>query len=231
MKATEGSVPRSGRDPRSGKWEVGEQEASEASCPQSGQVSDERVSVAPPKVGNEVKTHVSKCDRILSLGKDMKEEQMKYEGVYKKYRKVNRICTGVNITSNLLATASGGSAVATALTGVGLPISVPLAFVSGIGYVMSVLSACINKKIVSKMRKHKAIATLARSKYITLDKTMVKVVDDNIISPEEYEVLCKIVEEYYAQKDELRKRKVDIKKVFGQAEKDMREKLMQYLKK
>ena len=156
----------------------------------------------------------------------MKEKQMKYEGVYKKYRKVNRICTGVNITSNLLATASGGSAIATALTGVGLPISVPLAFVSGIGYVMSVLSTCINKKIGSKMRKHKAIATLARSKYITLDKTMVKVVDDNILSPEEYEVLCKIVEEYYAQKDELRKRKVDIKKVFGQAEKDMREKLM-----
>ena len=142
-KRPEGATHESERSERPTKANV----VSEASCPQSGQVSDERVSVAPPKVGNEVKTRVSKCDRILTLGKDMKEEQMKYEGVYKKYRKVNRICTGVNITSNLLATASGGSAVATALTGVGLPVSIPLAVVSGLGYVMSMFNICISKKI------------------------------------------------------------------------------------
>ena len=160
----------------------------------------------------------------------MKEEQKKYEKVYKKYQKASKVCTGVDVIGNLIGTASGGSAIATALTGVGLPVSIPLAVVSGLGYVMSIFNMCISKKIESKMRKHKAIATLARSKHTTLDKAMVKVIDDNVITPEEYAMLCKIADEYYTQKDELRKRKVDIKKAFNKAEKDVKDKLMQYLK-
>ena len=188
-------------------------------------VSNERARSEVVVKQSDINTN-SKYDRIVNLCEAIKEEQVKYEGVYKKYRKGNRICTGLAIGSNFLATASGSSALATSLTGIGLPAAIPLGFISGVAYVTSILTVCINKKIESKMRKHKAIVTLARSKCITLDKTIVKVLDDNVISVDEYEVLCRIVEEYLNQKNELRKRKVDIKKVFDEAENAIKEKLM-----
>ena len=77
-------------------------------------------------------------DYIMNLHKGVKEDELKYERTYKKYRKANRVCTGIGISSNFIATSTSLSAISTALTGIGLVVAMSLGVLSGICYGASI---------------------------------------------------------------------------------------------
>ena len=51
-------------------------------------------------------------DKVLKLQQDMEKELIKYEAVYKKYKKGDKICTAVSVTSSFVGTVCSTSAVA-----------------------------------------------------------------------------------------------------------------------
>ena len=112
-------------------------------------------------------------------------------------------------------------------------VAIPLAVISGLSYVSAIASTAVGKKVSSKRAKHLAIAQLAKSSSLTLSKYVSKVIDDGKIDEKEFDLVCKVVENYWMQKNELRKRKVDIEKVMKKAEAkaaaNVGRKLQQYL--
>ena len=173
-------------------------------------------------------------DKVQELHKQMETEKNKYDLVCKKYKKGSKICTGLSVAANFVGSACFGSSAATSLTAVGLPIAIPLAIVGGFSYVGALLSTAVGKKINSKRSKHAAIFQLARNKCMMISRQLSKVLDDGKIDATEFDMLCQTIDDYYAQKEELRKRKVDVEKVMGEAlkkaEVHLNTKLNSYLK-
>ena len=147
----------------------------------------------------------------------MEKELIKYETVYKKYKKGDKICTAVSVTSSFVGTACSTSAVAVATTVVLAGVAIPLAVISGLSYVSAIASTAVGKKVSSKRAKHLAIYQLAKSSSLTLSKYVSKVIDDGKIDEREFDMVCKFVETYWKQKNELRKRKVDTEKVMKES--------------
>ena len=172
-------------------------------------------------------------DRILELQSEMKNEKNKYEMIYKKYKKGEKICTGVSVGSNFIGTSCSTSAVATSLTVVAIPIAIPLAVLGGISYVSAILSTAVGKNISAKRSKHMAIFQLARNTCIVISRSLSHIISDGKIDVREFDMICEIVEGYYKQKDDLRKRKVDLEKLMHsatkKAETTLSKKLQNYL--
>ena len=169
-------------------------------------------------------------NRLLKLEAEMKEEQKKYEVVLKKYKKAHRICTTVDVACNFIGLSCATSSVAGALSAVGLPVAIPLAVIGGISYVLGMGSIVVNKKIASKLQKHRAISELARSTCKSLSRLHSQVIEDGKVDHKEYDMICDVVENYYKQKKELQRRKVHIKKAlqkeFKRGEEAMRNKFV-----
>ena len=102
--------------------------------------------------------------------------------------------------STLLPTAS----LATALSIVGLPASIPLGAISGAFAAASSGLIIANKKLDSKIKKHQEIVTLAIAKRDTVNRLLSKALADNQISDGEFQLLMTEFSQYNVLKDAVR---------------------------
>ena len=96
-------------------------------------------------------------------------------------------------------------------------VAIPLAVISGLSYVSAIASTAVGKKVSSKRAKHLAIAQSAKSSPLTLSQYVSEVIYDGKLDERELDLICKLVEYYWEQKNELRKRKVSIQKVIKES--------------
>ena len=87
-----------------------------------------------------------RCDKVLKLQQDMEKELIKNEAVYKKYKKGDKICTAVRVTSSFVGTVCSTAAVAMATTVVLAAVAIPLAVISGLSYVSAIAPTAVGKK-------------------------------------------------------------------------------------
>ena len=133
---------------------------------------------------------------------------IKYETVYKKYKKAIKFVLQFSVTSNFIGTASSTSAVA-AVTMVALAsVAIPLAVISGLSYVSAIASTAVGKKVSSKRAKHLAISQLPKSSSLTLSKYISKVIDDGKIDEREFDLICKLVEDQWEEEMSLGREKL-----------------------
>ena len=122
----------------------------------------------------------------------------------KKYERakkaVNWSAAGCGVFSTALSTAS----LATALSIVGLPASIPLGAISGALAAASSGLIIANKKLDSKIKKHQEIVTLAITKRDTVDRLLSKALADNQISDSEFQLLMAEFLQYNVRKDAVR---------------------------
>lgn len=168
-------------------------------------------------------------DEVLKLQKEMEKELIKYETVYNKYKKGDKICTAITVTSNFIGTACSTSAITVATTVALAGVAIPLAVISGLSYVSAIAATVVGKKVSSKRAKHLAISKLVKSSSLTLSKYVSKIIQDGKIDEREFDMICKLVEDYREQKNEIRKKKIDIEKVMQEAEINLSKKFQQYL--
>ena len=163
-----------------------------------------------PEIPTQLQNDKYRYDKIIALQKEMENEKQKY-------KRGNKICTGINLGSSFIGTVCSTSAVASVLAVVTVPVTIPLTVLGGISYSTSLIATIISKKLSSKTAKHLSIYQLARNKSIMITDQISKIIQDDKINPDEFSLIVKMVNDYYTQKAELKKNKVDMKKVMEKA--------------
>ena len=92
---------------------------------------------------------------------------------------------GSSVLSAVFSSASFGSAISV----IGLPASIPLGGVAGGFAVISSGLIVASKKLVSKIKKHQEIVTLAIAKRDTVDRLLSKALADNQVSDGEFQLI------------------------------------------
>ena len=111
------------------------------------------------------------------------------------------------------------SGIATALTGVGLPVGATLAALGAFSGISSVLVGVSVKRVYQKLDKHEKIVSLAREKLAIIHGLVSKALEDGKISHEEFLLVKSEVEKYEVSKREIQtKKKVSPEVESGNAE-------------
>lgn len=119
-----------------------------------------------------------------------------HERVRKKYAKTRSIFNKVAIGSGSLSVTLSASALGTGLTGVGLPVAVPLGVLSGCTAILSTVTASISTKLSKNVQKHADIVMLSKSKLNTVNDIVSKSLNDNKISDQEFFLVVNEMEKY-----------------------------------
>ena len=130
-------------------------------------------------IRNYYETKTNNCNKKLSR--------------YKNYFNVAEI-TGI-VLSSIATTATTTSV---ALTGIGLPYSIPTAFATAT--VCGSLSKTINTKIRNEMIKYSQMYILGKQFSDKFNKVYTKSMNDNKLDKDEYNELVKVYEEYKKNK-------------------------------
>ena len=91
-------------------------------------------------------------------------EVVHYRGVAKKYKRAKKIVNWSVTVTGLLSAACSTASLGSAISVVGLPVSIPLGGVGGAFALASSGLIFTSKKLDSKIKKHQEIMTLAISK-------------------------------------------------------------------
>ena len=127
-----------------------------------------------------------------------------YRVVAKKYKRAKKIvnwtATGTGLLSAACSTASLGSAISV----VGLAVSIPLGGVGGAFALASSGLIFASKKLDSKIKKHHEIVTLAIAKRDTVNRLLSKALVDNQISDSEFQLIMDEFSQYNLLKEAVR---------------------------
>jgi len=134
--------------------------------------------------------------KVNEISADLNGEVAHYRTVAKKYKRakkfVNLSAAGSSILSAVFSSASFGSAISV----IGLPVSIPLGGVAG-GFVMVSLGLIVaSKKLDSKIKKHQEILTLAIAKRDTVDRLLSKALSDGRVSDGEFQLIMAEFSQY-----------------------------------
>ena len=134
--------------------------------------------------------------------KIMKDFRNYYETETNNYnKKLSRYKNYINvaeITEIVLSIATTATSTSVALTGTGLPYSIPTVFATAT--VCGSLSKTINTKIRNKIIKYSQMYILSKQFSDKFNKLYTKLMNDNEIGNDEYNELVKVYEEYKKNK-------------------------------
>ena len=120
---------------------------------------------------------------------------------YKCARKfVNTSAAGSSVLSAAFSSASFGSA----LSVIGLPVTVPLGGTGGCFALVSPGLIIASKKLDSKIKKHQEITTLAVAKRDTINRLLSKALNNNEVSSHEFETILSEFQQYNSLKEQVR---------------------------
>ena len=113
---------------------------------------------------------------------------------------VNLGAGGSSVLSAVFSSASFGSAISV----IGLPVTIPLGGVAGGFALVSSGLIVASKKLDSKIKKHQEILTLAIAKRDTVDRLLSKALTDNRVSDAEFGLIMDELTQYNVLKGAVR---------------------------
>ena len=131
-------------------------------------------------------------------------------------KKYKRAKTFVNWAAGVLGSLSGlasSAGLASALTGIGIPVTLLLGVVGGLFSVTSSGLIVAGKKLDKKMAKHQEIVTLALAKRETVTRLVSQAIKDNNVSDAEFQVILSEFSQYNEMKEKVRAKLTRIKSV------------------
>ena len=155
------------------------------------------------------------------------------EKILKKYKRASSILSKTCSGSGAIAVALTGSGLGVSLTGVGVPLGASLAAVGGLCGITSVVTGLIAKKIAPRLSKHEQTASICVAKVNTLKDIVSKALEDGKISPEEFRLIQGEVSKYNDMKRGIRSRSQEKNMVeelnLEEMRKEIRSEIMQKL--
>ena len=113
------------------------------------------------------------------------------------------------------STVCGGSAVASALTGVTALAAIPLGVASGLCGIVGVITSRVQHKYANKRCRASEKCTLARKTLTDLDRIVSSAIQDKTVTHEEFNSALNARHNYYKQLDELEQKRKGNKKRAG----------------
>ena len=142
----------------------------------------------------------NKFNNNINITKDIRNyyetETNNYDKKLSRYKNYIDVAEITEILSSSIATTATTTSVA--LTGIGLPYSIPTAFATAT--VCGSLSKTINTKIRNKIIKYSQMYILAKQFSDKFNKLYTKSMNDNKIDNDEYNELVKVYENYKKSK-------------------------------
>ena len=161
---------------------------------------------APPVVngGTDDRGHTYRLKYIQDVQRYFEEEIKQRQAFSKKYFRIAKI---INMVDNGLITVTigveGVGAVLLA-TGAGAPVALALGISGAATGLISLLGNIFNKKATAKAEKHLRISDMAISKLDTIATHISKALMDDLISPEEFNLILEEMNKYKTLKEEIR---------------------------
>ena len=145
-----------------------------------------------------------RLNKIAEIDKQLADEALHYHYVAKKYKRAQTVAHGSAISLGTICALLSSTALATSLTGIGIPVGVALA---GVASLFGISSACLtvaSKKLEAKVLKHEKIFALATTKRDTVSELVSKALVDNRVSEAEFRIILRELEKYFKLKESVR---------------------------
>lgn len=159
------------------------------------------IPTAPPQDAIEANSY--RIQKILDIQNCFEKNKEDRRKILKKYTKA---LSAINVTDTVLTTAAIGMGATGAglLTIVAVPIVLGMeiaALGTGVG---TIILKYINKKLQQKVEKHKQIFILSEAKLNTIHNHILKAIEDEKISEEEFRLILEEESKFSAMKEEIR---------------------------
>jgi len=153
---------------------------------------------------NETNT-IYRLNRTNAILEELKKEKKHYESTYKKYKLIHKTIYTTQLCCNTTSVLTGGCAVATLSSGVGVVASIPLGLVGMVTGGLGIIFGTFDQKALKKMKKHSKLTQLCQS----IDSQILKkYLSDQVITKEEFTEILSVMEKYYTDKEEIRTKNI-----------------------
>lgn len=159
--------------------------------------------------------------RINEIYKELNLLKEKRYNTYKKYSKAYSGLNNTAIALGTLATIESIAGITTSLTVIGLPVGIVLTSIGAFSGATSALLATMAKHYEKKRFKHMKIYNTIDTRITVLDKAISRIIDDNIITNEEYNSVL----DGYTNIKNILIDKVDVNKLREELKKELKSKL------
>ena len=150
-----------------------------------------------------------RIQKINEINSFFEKEVDHYRNVLIKYKKVCSVIDWLNISSAIGSTALGLGTIGLVSFAILPPVAIALEGVAiGVCF-SSILFGIINKKLMHKIEKHKAIYTCAVTKLNTVHDIYSKALEDGKIDTTEFKLILDEKDKYIALKNAIRKQSLD----------------------
>lgn len=178
--------------------------------------------------------------KVNEIAAKLTQEVDHYRLVRKKFKRAKTAVNWIAGSLGGLSAVFSSAGLASALTGIGIPVSLPLGAVGGFFSVASSSLILVGKKLDKKMSKHQEIVTLGLAKRMSVDRLVSKAINDKVLSDSEFQIILTELEQYNSLKEKVRAKltkkpslskltQVDVEKIKrearAQAEADFQKKL------
>ena len=154
-----------------------------------------------PNIGGDFRLH--KVNDALT---QLKNERVHYQKVRKKYARWRSFFYNSSMAVGSLSVIFTGAGVATALTGPGIVVGIPLSAVGGLMTLITASLTVVSKKLTKKISKHEKTIQLVKSKENSISDLVSKALSNNAIDEKEFELIMSDVKKYETLKVDIRKK-------------------------
>src|ERR1043165_765656 len=181
-------------------------------------ISDEKLSES------ETAPQTFRLQKIGELETFLRSEVEFRSALFKKYRRAVNLVNGASASCAVFGLSAGASGLALIVTGIGVVPGLILEAFVLMSSLVDIAGVAIGRKFSAKAAKHEAIRVLASSKLNTIHSHVLKAMEDNLISEEEYKLILEEIEKYRVMKDEIRSKSVRM--VEGSVSEDLKKELI-----
>src|SRR5688572_3489712 len=151
---------------------------------------------------------ISSLQKIGELEAFLRSEVEFRSALFKKYSRAVNMINGASASCAVFGLGAGAGGAALLATGVGLVPGIILEVCAVLSSLFDIAGVAIGRRCSAKAAKHEAIRVLASSKLNTIHSHVLKALEDNIISDDEYKLILEEIEKYRVMKDEIRSKSV-----------------------
>ena len=137
---------------------------------------------APPQVAYHL-------NMVQAKRQGLKAEEKRFKKKYEKYTKILNRLMWLNACSSGISVATGISSVATFVTFIGLPLSIPLGAASLTGAIASGIISVLTKKYQQKLKKVTKLIDIITPALVVFERVVSKSLKDGVIDEEEFNTL------------------------------------------
>jgi len=181
-------------------------------------ISDEKLSET------ETTPQTFRLQKIGELETFLRSEVEFRSALFKKYNRAVNMVNGASASCAVFGLSAGTGGLALIVTGVGLVPGLILEAFAFMSSLVDIAGVAISRRFSAKAAKHEAIRVLASSKLNTIHSHVLKAMEDNLISEEEYKLILEEIEKYRVMKDEIRSKSVRM--VEGSVSEDLKKELI-----